>query len=257
LEFSRNQFYYESKLEYKDKKMADKIEEQHEEDDTLGSRKLRVLLKSGRNRIRRIMSKYGIKTRRKKKKYEYPGKADRVFKNLANESKIKKNREIIFSDIFEIKLADRSKVKGCFALRKKTRQILSLVFDYSMKAGLVVETIRRINFLEIEKVIRHSDQGKQYGAKITIEEILKRGFEASMSRTGTPTDNPFAERFVGTFKLAVAEKKRYQTLGEFLEEAERWVNFYNKKKPHEALNNLSPNNFANKKNLQTVPYLTL
>jgi hypothetical protein len=52
------------------------------------------------------MSKYGIKTRRKKKKYKYPGKADRVFKNLANESKIKKNREIIFSDIFEIKLAD-------------------------------------------------------------------------------------------------------------------------------------------------------
>jgi transposase InsO family protein len=126
-----------------------------------------------------------------------------------------------------------------------------------MKAGLVVETIRRINFLEIEKVMWHSDQGKQYGAKITREEILKRGFEASMSRAGTPTDNPFAERFVGTFKLAVAEKKRYQRLGEFLEEAERWVNFYNKKRPHEALNNLSPNNFANKKNLQTVPYLTL
>ena len=47
-----------------------------------------------------------------------------------------------------------------------------------------------------------------------------------MSRAGTPTDNGCAERFVGVFKLAVAKRKRYHTLGEFLLASEKWVNFY-------------------------------
>ena len=257
LDFSRNQFYYKSKLEIKDKKTALKIEKQYEDDDTMGSRKLGNLLKCNRKKMQRIMKKYGISARRKKKKYQYAGKADKVFNNLANDPKIKKTREIIFSDIFEIKLADKTKVRGCFALRRKTRQLISMVFDYSMKADLVVDTLQRIDCMELEDVIWHSDQGKQYGAKKTINELMKKGFEASMSRAGTPTDNPFAERFVGTFKLAVAERRKYNTLGEFLEVAEKWINFYNKKRPHEALNNLSPNKFANKNNLQSVPYLTL
>ena len=61
-----------------------------------------------------------------------------------------------------------------------------------------------------------------------------------MSRAGTPTDNGYAERFVGVFKLAVAERRPYQTLGDFLRAAEAWVNFYNRERPHESLRYLSP-----------------
>jgi putative transposase len=46
-----------------------------------------------------------------------------------------------------------------------------------------------------------------------------------MSRAGTPTDNGYAERFVGMFKLAVAERYRYHSLGAFLRAAETWINF--------------------------------
>ncbi len=61
-----------------------------------------------------------------------------------------------------------------------------------------------------------------------------------MSRAGTPTDKGFAERFVGVFKLSLAERRTYHTLGEFLRAAEAWINFYNQERPHEGLNNLSP-----------------
>ncbi len=56
-----------------------------------------------------------------------------------------------------------------------------------------------------------------------------------MSRAGTPTDNGYAERFVGVFKLAVAERRAYWTLGELLRAAEAWVNFYTMLRPHEGL----------------------
>jgi putative transposase len=56
----------------------------------------------------------------------------------------------------------------------------------------------------------------------------------SMRRAGTPTDNGYAERFVGQFKLSVAERRTYGTLGEFLRAAENWINFSNQLRPHEG-----------------------
>lgn len=202
------------------------------------------------------MKKYGIRPRKRKRKYDYPGKSDTVFDNLANDPEVKLNAVgIIFSDIFEFKLSDGTKIRGCFALKKATRQILSLIFDYSMRADLVVTTIKRIDLVDMNS-IWHSDQGKQYGAEVTIAALLEKGFIASMSRAGTPTDNPFAERFVGTFKHAVVKRRKYHTLGEFLEKAKQWINFYNNRRPHEALGQISPNDFAKKNNLPTVPYLS-
>jgi putative transposase len=79
----------------------------------------------------------------------------------------------------------------------------------------------------------------------------------SMSRAGTPTDNGYAERFVGVFKLAVADRRPYYTLGEFLRAAETWINFYNLERPHEGLENLSPLQFAQQHELEDIPSLAL
>ena len=124
-----------------------------------------------------------------------------------------------------------------------------------MKADLVVTAIERIDFVDSES-IWHSDQGKQYGAGITITALFKKGFISSMSRAGTPTDNPYAERFVGIFKHAVVKRRKYHTLREFLEAAKLWINFYNNRRPHESLGQLSPNDFAEKNNMKTVVNLT-
>jgi Transposase and inactivated derivatives len=227
-----------------------------EEDDTLGHKKLAPLLGTGKNRVLRVMKKYGIKPRKRDKKYHYPGRSDVVFDNLANNPEIQLDAVgIIFSDIFEFKLSDGTRIRGCFALKKESRQILSLIFDYSMRADLVVTTIKRIDLVDINS-IWHSDQGKQYGASITITVLLEKGFIASMSRAGTPTDNPFAERFVGTFKHAVVKRRKYHTLGEFLDAARQWINFYNNRRPHEALKQISPNEYAKKNNMPIVPCLT-
>jgi transposase InsO family protein len=112
-----------------------------------------------------------------------------------------------------------------------------------MRADLVVSTINMIQF-PTPGTIFHSDQGSQYGAEQTRAILLEKGFIRSMSRAGTPTDNGYAERFVGIFKLAVAERRRYKTLGEFLQAAEDWINFYNQMRPHQGLDYRSPDQFA-------------
>ncbi|GHO90756.1 transposase [Reticulibacter mediterranei] len=211
------------------------------------------------------MKKYGIAARCKKKRYIYPGKASTVVPNLLraqqkqaeNGTCVQKfEAEVVFSDIFEICLADRTKVRGCFALWKRTRHILSLAFDYRMQADLVVSAIEQMHF-DVPGSIFHSDQGRQYGAAQTRAALLEKGFIRSMSRAGTPTDNGYAERFVGTFKQAVAERRRDRTLGHFLQASENWINFSHRLRPHEGLGNCSPDQFATNHGLPPAPYLSL
>ena len=256
LEFSRSSFYHKPTLDRKDETLAEKIREEHKTDDTLGHKSLAPLVGAGKNRTRRVMLKYEIAARPRKRKYIYPGKTSTVFPNLANNEEISFNRLVVFSDIFQFRLADGCLVYGCFALLKSTRQVLSLVFSYTMEADLVAATISRIDFLDLGEALWHTDQGKQFGSFEVILQLIEKGFIASMSRAGTPTDNPFAERFVGTFKHAVVRRRKYQTLGEFLDAAEIWTNFYNTRRPHQGIGLLSPNKKAAELGLPDVPFIS-
>ena len=258
LNFCRGSWYYQSVLEHKDKTLVNLITATHEEDDdTLGHKKLAKLLGVNKKRVLRVMRKYGIKARKRTNKYDYHGKTALAQPNLANQEDTRESLDqgIVFSDIFEFKLTDGSIVRGCFALLKQTRQILSLVFDYSIKASLVQATIDNISWQD-DLYIWHSDQGKQYGAQATINKVIDRGLLPSMSRAGTPTDNPFAERFVSSFKHAVVRRQQYPNLGSLLVVAEKWINFYNQRRPHESLNQLSPNQYAQKYGWKQVPNIS-
>jgi putative transposase len=135
LGIARSTLYLHGKQAKKDKQVAIAIATWHEQDDTLGHRKLAVLLKMGKNRVKRVMKKYGVAARRKRKKYVYPGKANSIAPNLLREPQDQERQErqqpqeVVFSDIFEVSLADRTKVRGCFALWKRTRHILALAVD--------------------------------------------------------------------------------------------------------------------------------
>lgn len=258
-DLSRSSLYYDGKQQYKDAKLKNAILQEYEVDDTLGCRKLASLLDTSKNRVFRVMLKYGISPRRKRPRYRYPGKADDIVENKLMKQEYEKY-QVLFSDIFQFKLSDGSKVYGCFVMRKETRQILSFAYGYGMPAELVSMSITRIDLgedLSEKDVVFHSDQGSQYGAKITIDACLEQHFERSMSRAGTPTDNGYAERFVGTFKLAVVERYRYETIGDFVEFATKWLNFYNNRRPHQSLGQVSPNDYASKKSFKIVRYLTL
>ena len=184
LDLARGSLYLHRKQAQKEKKVANAIEAWHEKDDTMGHRKLGKLLHMGKNRVKRVMQKYGIAARRKRRKSIYPGKAKSTVPNLLRDpEKIPEQfahqtgtstdqatlpglEEVMFSDIFEIKLADQTKVRGCFALWKQTRHILAIAFESHMRAELVVNTINLINNA-IPLAIFHSDQGSQFGAEVT------------------------------------------------------------------------------------------
>jgi putative transposase len=258
-DISRGTLYYKATQPAKDKETYEKIQQLYEVDDTMGCRKLAHMLGKAKGAVARVMLKYDIKPRRKRPSYKYPGKADDIVSNLLREKEIE-DHKVLFTDLFQFRLADGTKVYCCFIIRKNTRQILAFCYGYGMPATMVTESINRLDLVvdltETEFVL-HSDQGSQYGAKVTVETCLATALTRSMSRAGTPTDNPFAERFVETFKLSVTERYRYGNLKEFVAFATKWLNFYNEQRPHDGIGGISPNEFARRNGFENVPYLYL
>lgn len=281
LGFSRHSYYYRIRLPTRDQPFLEHIRRIYQDDDdTLGPKKLAKQIgnetKTATNhkRIARIMSVNDMSARPRKLRYTYPGRTHEPFTNLVRAMAVYEVEihpageappEIFRSDILEGRLADGSKVRVAFAWRESTAQILSLVIDWRMQAELIVQTLARIpeqctEHIQItlsSSIVWHSDQGSQYGSGDVIDELVNRDFLASMSRAGTPTDNGAAERMVGEFKHAVLRRMNYRTIGQLLTEAERWINYYNARRPHGRLNYQSPNAYAEERGLGIVPYITV
>ena len=137
---SRSSLYYQLSKPEADRKLRNEIIGLHELDDTLGSRKLAVMLDKSRVAVSRVMLKYGIEPRRKRPAYRYPGKADEVVANkLLHATDLDPATEVLFSDILQFRLEDRTWVYCCFVIRKLTRQVIAFAYflEYARQFGSI------------------------------------------------------------------------------------------------------------------------
>jgi putative transposase len=66
----------------------------------------------------------------------------------------------------------------------------------------------------------------------------------AFSRPGKPTDNAFVESFNGTFRAECLDAHWFTSLMEAQQIVETWRREYNESRPHRALGERTPNEFA-------------
>ena len=64
------------------------------------------------------------------------------------------------------------------------------------------------------------------------------------SRPGKPTDNAFIESFNGSVRAECLNENWFLSLDDAKEKIEAWRIDYNEQRPHSALGNLAPKEFA-------------
>jgi transposase InsO family protein len=104
-------------------------------------------------------------------------------------------------------------------------------------------------------LIHHSDRGGQYTSDDFRDELAKHNIECSMSSTGTCYDNAVAESFFGLMKRERVNRRRYRTREEARADIFDYIEvFYNRKRRHGYLGNISPVDFEAKSvgSLETV-----
>ena len=93
-------------------------------------------------------------------------------------------------------------------------------------------------------LVHHSDRGVQYACGDYRARLAEHAIRGSMSRTGNPYDNAFAESFIKTLKYEEVYRNEYADLeearaaiGEFMEQV------YNRQRLHSALGYRPPVEF--------------
>jgi putative transposase len=90
-------------------------------------------------------------------------------------------------------------------------------------------------------LIHHSDRGSQYTSDDFRDELVKYGIQCSMSARGNCYDNAVVESFFGLLKRERVNRVRYRTRDEARADLFEYIEcFYNRKRRHGYLGNISP-----------------
>jgi putative transposase len=101
-------------------------------------------------------------------------------------------------------------------------------------------------------LVHHSDRGSQYTSDDCRKELAKHGITCSM---GNCYDNAVVESFFGVLKRERVNRVRYQTRDEAQADLFEYIEvFYNRKRRHGYLGNVSPADFEERSagSFQTV-----
>ena len=130
-----------------------------------------------------------------------------------------------------------------------SRESLAIEVDTHLGGHRVVEVLQGISLdRPLPKIIR-VDNGPEFISKVLDQWAYLNGVELDFSRPGKPTDNALIEAFNGRFRQECLNENWFLSLEDAREKVEDWREEYNKKRPHGALDNLSPIEFTRSKEL--------
>jgi len=127
-----------------------------------------------------------------------------------------------------------------------SRRIIGWSMSSWISRHLVVDALRMaIDVRRPEgQLIHHSDRGSQYSSDDFRDELQKHDITPSMSGTGNCYDNAVVESFFGTLKQERVNRVRYRTREQARADLFEYIEvFYNRKRRHGYLGNISPVDF--------------
>ncbi len=193
----------------------------------------------------------GFKSETKHKEHYRPRKIKDKYPNLifTTWETVDRPRQVVVSDMTAFKVFWYY-IEVTFYFDVFTKQILSFGFaerrgDRNPYIDGLEDVIKQLRGKK-EPTILHTDQGSVY-ASIAYNDLIKdTNIQRSMSRAGKPTDNPVNESLNGWIKEELFIDFKLgdcKTRDAIIETIQRYVDYYNKKRPCFALGYDTPDNY--------------
>ena len=115
-----------------------------------------------------------------------------------------------------------------------------------MTTGFVLDALNRAICQrapsEADKLIHHSDRGRQYLSIRYAERLAEAGIDTSVGSVGDSHDNALAESIIGLFKTEVIKLPGpWKSVGQVEWETLKWVDWHHTTRLHSAIGDITPN----------------
>ncbi len=129
----------------------------------------------------------------------------------------------------------------CFnVLGDRTREILAIEIDLNLGSRRVIRVLDRLaEYRGLPRRLR-LDNGPEFTSIAVAEWTERNQVELEFIKPGRPMQNGYIERFNGTYRRAILDMYIFETLDEVRELTADWIDFYNNRRPHDALGGLPP-----------------
>jgi putative transposase len=208
-----------------------------------GYRKVRVLLnregwKVGKKRVYRLYREEGLTLRQK------PRRRRQVAAHRRERTQPRAPNEVWSLDFVADQLADGRRFRALTVVDVFTRESLAIEAGQSLKGEDVVCVLNRIRQDRGVPKMLFCDNGAEFTSQTMDLWAYQNGVRIDFSRPGKPTDNAHVESFNGTFRAECLDAHWFTSLSEAKQIIEAWRREYNESRPHRALGDRTPNEFA-------------
>ncbi len=245
LGLSRSSVYYRpTPLSEADEKLMRVIDKLHLDYPFMGSRQLRRQLRSqghevGRRHIRTLMKRMGIEAIYRRPRTSKPAPGHKIYPYLLRGLAINRPNQVWALDITYLPMK-RGFVYFVAVLDWATRRILSWRLSNTLTADFCVEALSEAIEIYGAPEIVNTDQGSQFTCTEFVDTVERAHAKVSMDGRGAWRDNVFIERFWRTLKYEEVYLHAYASVSEARASLARYVKFYNERRGHSSLNDLTP-----------------
>jgi len=197
----------------------------------------------GRNKVLKLMNRIGIQAifPRKRKLTSIKNHAHKIYPYLLNDLNITHSNQVWSGDITYIPTQ-----KGFMYLAAiidwHSRSILSWKLSNCMDTTLVTDALKEAIEGYGTPAIFNTDQGSQYTSQAHVKLLKANGINISMNGKGRSVDNIAIERFFRTLKYDEIYLKEYNDIRALRKGIDEYMDFYNHRRFHSALDYQKPMN---------------
>ena len=208
-----------------------------------GYRKILVLLhregwQVGKTMVSRLYREEGLALRR-----TVPRRR-RVAVERRERPKVSGPNQVWSLDFVSDQLADGRRFRALTVMDVYTRESLAIEPGQSLKGEDVVRVLQRIQKDRGGPKRLFCDNGSEFSSRVLDLWAYQNRVRIDFSRPGKPTDNAHIESFNGTFRNECLNTHWFTTRGEAKQIIEAWRREYNESRPHRALGERTPQEFA-------------
>jgi putative transposase len=204
-----------------------------------GSRMLRDLLRGegiaiGRELVAAMMRRMGIEALYRRPNTSKPADGHKIYPYLLRNLAVERPNQVWAMDITYIPMA-RGFVYLVAVVDWFSRRVLAWRLSITLEVEFCLEAVEAALASYGRPEIVNTDQGSQFTSTAFTGLLLDNAIAISMDGRGSWRDNVFVERLWRSVKYEEVYLRAYDSVGEARASLGRYLDFYNRKRPHSSL----------------------